>query len=133
MKIPKFILFLILFSNLTFAQKGPYRNGVVSSSQELASQVGIEILKKGGNAIDAAVGVGFALAVVYPQAGNIGGGGFMMIHLKDGKNTSVDYREKAPLLAKRDMYLDANGEVIPGLSTSGNLAAGVPGSVAGML
>ena len=133
MKILKFILILILFSNNTFAQKEFYRNGVVSSSHELASQVGIEILKKGGNAVDAAVGVGFALAVVYPQAGNIGGGGFMLIHLKDGKNISIDYREKAPLLAKRDMYLDVNGEVIPGLSTSGNLAAGVPGSVAGML
>lgn len=133
MKILKFILIFIFFSDFSFAQKELYRNGVVSSSQELASQVGIEILKKGGNAVDAAVGVGFVLAVVYPQAGNIGGGGFMLIHLKDGKNTSIDYREKAPLLAGRDMYLDANGEVIPGLSTSGNLAAGVPGSVAGML
>jgi gamma-glutamyltranspeptidase/glutathione hydrolase len=133
MKIIKFILILVLLSDYSFAQKELYRNGVVSSSQELATQVGIEILKKGGNAVDAAVGVGFALAVVYPQAGNIGGGGFMLIHLKDGKNTSIDYREKAPLLAGRDMYLDANGEVISGLSTSGNLAAGVPGSVAGML
>ncbi len=110
-----------------------FQNGVVSSSQELASKTGIEIMKKGGNAIDAAVGVGFALAVVYPQAGNIGGGGFMVVHLKDGKNISVDYREKAPLLASRDMYLDINKEVIPDLSTLGNLAAGVPGSVAGML
>lgn len=133
MKILKFISILFLLTDLTFAQKEFYRNGVVSSSQELASQVGIEILKKGGNAVDAAVGVGFALAVVYPQAGNIGGGGFMLIHLKDGVNISIDYREKAPLLAERNMYLDDNGEVINGLSTSGNLAAGVPGSVAGML
>lgn len=133
------VVFLITCS--AFSQNQSYKNGVVSSSHELASQVGIEIMKKGGNAIDAAVGVGFALAVVYPQAGNIGGGGFMVIHLKDGKNTSentsentsIDYREKAPLLAKRDMFLDADGNVIPNLSTLGNLAAGVPGSVAGML
>lgn len=133
MKIIKFILILTIFSDISYAQKEFYRNGVVSSAQELASQVGIEILKKGGNAVDAAVGVGFALAVVYPQAGNLGGGGFMLIHLKDGRNSSIDYREKAPLLAGRDMYLNEKGEVIPDISTSGNLAAGVPGSVAGML
>lgn len=133
MKIIKFILIITLFSDISYAQKEYYRNGVVSSAQELASQVGIEILKKGGNAVDAAVGVGFALAVVYPQAGNLGGGGFMLIHLKDGRNSSIDYREKAPLLAGRDMYLNEKGEVIPDISTSGNLAAGVPGSVAGML
>ncbi|MBK8553778.1 MAG: gamma-glutamyltransferase [Ignavibacteria bacterium] len=127
------ILIFVLFTSTLYAQTGGFRNGVVSSSQELASQVGIDILKKGGNAIDAAVGVGFALAVVYPQAGNIGGGGFMLIHLNDGSNTSIDYREKAPLLSERDMYLDTKGEVIPNLSTLGNLAAGVPGSVAGML
>lgn len=137
MKIIQILLSLLLICNYTFAQDLAYQNGVVSSSQELASQVGIDILKNGGNAIDAAVGVGFALAVVYPQAGNIGGGGFMMIHLKDKNgnpvNTSIDYREKAPLLSDRDMYLNSSGEVIPGLSTLGNLAAGVPGSVAGML
>ncbi len=127
------ILIFVLFTSSLFAQTTSFRNGVVSSSQGIASEVGIEILKKGGNAIDAAVGIGFALAVVYPQAGNIGGGGFMLIHLNDGKNTSIDYREKAPLLSKRDMYLDASGEVVPGLSTLGNLASGVPGSVAGML
>ncbi|HMS33665.1 MAG TPA: gamma-glutamyltransferase [Ignavibacteria bacterium] len=133
MRIIKLILILILLSDNAYAQEVYYSNGIVSSAQELASQVGIEILKKGGNAVDAAVGVGFALSVVYPQAGNIGGGGFMMIHLKDGRNTSIDYREKAPLLSARDMFLDVNGNVIPDLSTSGNLAAGVPGSVAGML
>ena len=110
-----------------------YYNGVVSSADELASNVGLEILKNGGNAIDAAVGVGFTLAVVYPRAGNIGGGGFMVIHLADGTNTSIDYREKAPSGAFRDMFLDANGDVIVDLSTVGRLAAGVPGSVAGML
>ena len=137
MKFTKIIVCLFLISGISFAQEGFYRNGVVSSSQELASNVGIEILKSGGNAIDAAVGVGFALAVVYPQAGNIGGGGFMMIHFKDKSgntiNTSIDYREKAPLLAGRDMFLNSSGDVISELSTLGNLAAGVPGSVAGML
>ncbi|CAF3788442.1 unnamed protein product [Rotaria sp. Silwood1] len=106
---------------------------MVSSAEELASQVGIDILKRGGNAVDAAVAVGFTLAVVYPGAGNIGGGGFMLIHLKDGKNISIDYREKAPISAFKDMYLDSNGHVVDGLSTSGHLAGGVPGSVAGML
>jgi gamma-glutamyltranspeptidase/glutathione hydrolase len=110
-----------------------YYNGAVSSADVLASQVGLDILKNGGNAIDAAVGIGFALAVVYPRAGNLGGGGFMVIHLADGTNTSIDYREKAPSGAFRDMYLDANGDVVVDLSTVGHLAAGVPGAVAGML
>jgi gamma-glutamyltranspeptidase / glutathione hydrolase len=124
------ITFVIIFTNV-YPQV--YRNGCISSADELASEVGIKILKEGGNAIDAAVGVGFALAVVYPQAGNIGGGGFMVIHFVGGKNTSIDYREKAPSLSSRDMYLDANGNVIEELSTTGHLAVGVPGSVAGML
>jgi len=133
LKLYIYVLVFVFFAVCLSAQKKTYLNGVVSSSNELASQVGIDILKKGGNAVDAAVGVGFALAVVYPQAGNLGGGGFMVIHLKDGLNTSIDYREKAPLKAGKDMYLDFNGEIVPGLSTIGNLAAGVPGSVAGML
>lgn len=124
------VIFVIIFTNV-YSQS--YRNGCVSSADELASEVGINILKEGGNAVDAAVGVGFALAVVYPQAGNIGGGGFMVIHFTGGKNTSLDYREKAPSLASRDMYLDASGNVIEDLSTTGPLASGVPGSVAGML
>jgi len=109
---------------------------MVSSANDLATRVGIDIMKKGGNAVDAAVGVGFALAVVYPQAGNIGGGGFMIIHLNNPDlklNTSIDYREKAPLSSFKDMYLDDSGNVIDELSTTGSLAAGVPGSVAGML
>ncbi|MEO8664294.1 MAG: gamma-glutamyltransferase [Ignavibacteria bacterium] len=127
-------IFIFLFSAcLCYSQTKSFQNGVVSSSQTLASQVGVEIMKRGGNAIDAAVGVGFALAVVYPQAGNIGGGGFMVIHLSDGRNTSIDYREKAPLLSNRDMYLNNSGEIIQGLSTTGNMAAGVPGSVSGLL
>ncbi|MCX6166034.1 MAG: gamma-glutamyltransferase family protein [Ignavibacteriae bacterium] len=124
------IVFVVFFAN---AYSQYYRNGCVSSADELASEVGIKILKDGGNAIDAAVGVGFALSVVYPQAGNIGGGGFMVIHFVGGKNTSIDYREKAPSLASRDMYLDASGNVIEDLSTTGHIAVGVPGSVAGML
>ncbi|MCB0726925.1 MAG: gamma-glutamyltransferase [Ignavibacteriae bacterium] len=137
MKFIKITVLLLLISNISSGQELTYRNGVVSSAQDIASKVGVEILKSGGNAVDAAVGVGFALAVVYPQAGNIGGGGFMMIHFNDKPgnsiNTSIDYREKAPLLSNRDMYLNSSGDVIPGLSTIGNLAAGVPGSVAGML
>lgn len=110
----------------------PAENGMVVSAQHLASQVGVEVLKQGGNAIDAAVAVGYALAVVYPAAGNLGGGGFMTIQLEDGRRTFLDFREKAPLAATRDMYLDKNGEVIEGLSTSGFLAVGVPGTVSGL-
>lgn len=124
------IIFILFFAN---AYPQYYRNGCVSSADELASEIGIKILKDGGNIVDAAVGVGFALAVVYPQAGNIGGGGFMVIQFIGGKNTTIDYREKAPSLASRDMYLDANGNIIKDLSTTGHLAVGVPGSVAGML
>lgn len=132
------ILFSLLLGLLSYSDEITtgeeyYYNGVVSSADKLASEVGIKILQEGGNAVDAAVGVGFALAVVYPQAGNIGGGGFMVIRLADGTTTSIDFREKAPLLASRNMYLDANGNVIEDLSTTGHLAAGVPGSVAGLL
>ncbi|MCL4143235.1 UNVERIFIED_CONTAM: hypothetical protein GTU68_002528, partial [Idotea baltica] len=105
---------------------------MVVSAHPLATQVGLEILEKGGNAIDAAVAVQFALAVVYPAAGNIGGGGFMVIRQADGKVYTLDYREKAPATSERDMYLDSQGNVIPNLSWLGHLAAGVPGSVAGM-
>lgn len=109
------------------------KNGVVSSEQGLASQVGLDVLKRGGNAVDAAVAVGFALAVVLPHAGNIGGGGFMLIHdAKSGKDIALDFRELAPALAHRDMFLDANGKIVPGSSTSTHLAVGVPGTVAGL-
>lgn len=108
-------------------------HGMVVSAHPLASQVGIDILKQGGNAIDAAVAVQFALAVVYPAAGNIGGGGFMITRMHDGEVSALDFRETAPSLSHRDMYLDSLGEVIPHLSTRGHLAAGVPGSVAGMV
>lgn len=128
-----FVNIIFLFSSIACGQLPEYYNGAVSSANEIASVAGVDILKKGGNAIDAAVGTGFVLAVVYPQAGNLGGGGFMVIHLSNGLNTTIDYREKAPSGAHRDMYLDKSGNVIPGLSTTGNLASGIPGSVAGML
>lgn len=108
------------------------RHGIVVSVSEIASQVGVNILKRGGNAIDAAVATGLALAVVWPAAGNIGGGGFMVIRLANGKTTTIDYREMAPAAAHRNVYLDASGEYIKGSSTFGPRAAGVPGSVAGM-
>jgi gamma-glutamyltranspeptidase/glutathione hydrolase len=118
-----------------FASTGPVhaQHGIVVSVHELASQAGVEIMRAGGNAVDAAVATGFALAVVHPSAGNIGGGGFMLIRMADGKTHFIDYREKAPAGATRDMYLDAQGNVIEGASEYGYKAIGVPGSVAGML
>ncbi|HSB76724.1 MAG TPA: gamma-glutamyltransferase [Terriglobales bacterium] len=111
----------------------PAPHAMVVSVQGLASQAGVDILRQGGNAVDAAVATGFALAVVHPQAGNIGGGGFMLVRLADGASHFIDYREKAPAKATRDMYLDARGNIIPGASTIGYQAIGVPGSVAGMV
>ncbi|UCH09149.1 MAG: gamma-glutamyltransferase, partial [Fidelibacterota bacterium] len=107
------------------------RRGMVVSGNLMASRVGLSILRRGGNAIDAAVATGFALAVVEPRAGNIGGGGFMVIRFSDGRTTTIDFREKAPASATRDMYLDEQGEVIPQLSTTGILASGVPGAIRG--
>ena len=107
-------------------------NGMVVSAQHLATRVGVQVLKDGGNAIDAAVAVGYALAVVYPAAGNLGGGGFMTVQLADGRKTFLDFREKAPLASTANMYLDKDGNVIKGLSTLGHLAVGVPGTVAGL-
>ena len=109
------------------------KQGMVASEQELATQVGVEILQQGGNAVDAAVAVGFALAVVLPNAGNIGGGGFMVLHDgKSGENFTVDFREMAPSKASRDMYLDEQGNVVDGKSLYTHFAGGVPGTVAGM-
>ncbi len=109
------------------------KNGMVASEQGLATQVGLDILKQGGNAIDAAVAVGFALAVVLPNAGNIGGGGFMVLHDdKTGKDVAIDFREIVPAKASRDMYLDSQGNVIDGKSLFTHDASGVPGTVAGM-
>jgi gamma-glutamyltranspeptidase / glutathione hydrolase len=110
------------------------RHGVVASTNEVASKVGVDIMKQGGNAVDAAIAVAFALAVTHPAAGNLGGGGFMMIRLKNGRTTAIDYREMAPAAATRNVYLDKNGNVIQGEggSIEGYRAAGVPGTVRGM-
>ena len=105
------------------------RNGMVSTTDRIASEVGVEILRRGGNAVDAAIATHFALAVVNPEAGNIGGGGFMVLRMADGQTAALDFREKAPLAATRNMYLDARGELTD-RSRIGHLAAGVPGSVA---
>ncbi|MFZ5672427.1 MAG: gamma-glutamyltransferase [Pseudomonadota bacterium] len=106
-------------------------NGMVVTAQHLASRIGVEVMKEGGNAVDAAVAVGYALAVAWPSAGNIGGGGFMTIRFKDGTSTFLDFRERAPLAATKTMYLDKDGKPVEGLSLDGYLAVGVPGSVAG--
>lgn len=134
------LLFLVpvAFSGCAGGQLGAknsneYRNGMVVSAKVQAPRVGVEILKKGGNAVDAAVAVQFALAVVFPNAGNIGGGGFMVYRSAKGETNTLDYREKAATLASRDMYLDASGNPIVDKSLYGGLAAGVPGSVAGMV
>ncbi len=139
MKILKTLSIVIIISlfascntgNITADKSG--ETGMVVSAHPEASKIGADILKKGGNAVDAACAVQFALAVSYPVAGNIGGGGFMVIRMKDGKSYTLDYREKAPLKADRNMYLDKSGKVIPGLSLDSHLAAGVPGSVDGIL
>lgn len=107
-------------------------NGMVVTAQHLATQVGVDVLQRGGNAVDAAVAVGYALAVVYPAAGNLGGGGFMTLQLADGRKTFLDFREKAPIAASAAMYLDQSGNVIKGLSTTGHLAVAVPGTVSGL-
>jgi gamma-glutamyltranspeptidase/glutathione hydrolase len=107
-------------------------NGMVVTAQHLATRVGVDVLKDGGNAVDAAVAVAYTLAVVYPAAGNLGGGGFMTLQLADGRKTFIDFREKAPLAARADMFLDPAGEVVKGASTIGHRAVAVPGTVAGL-
>src|SRR5690606_22649617 len=109
------------------------KEAMVVTAHPEATKVGVDILARGGNAVDAMVAVHFALAVVYPAAGNIGGGGFMVLRGTLGRAYTLDFREKAPLAAHKDMYLDGQGEVIPGLSLDGQKAAGVPGSVDGMI
>src|SRR5208282_4756942 len=109
------------------------RHGMVVTQEAAASRVGLDVLRLGGNAVDAAVAVGFALAVTLPRAGNIGGGGFMLIHRADlNKTIAIDYRESAPALTTRDVFLDANGEADPFKSRFSGLAIGVPGTVAGL-
>lgn len=136
-------LTLLLFLSVALAaQINPYNysiqkriecnNGAVVSAHPLASKVGVEIMKKGGNAFDAAIATQLALAVVYPGAGNIGGGGFLLGVMSNGKTVALDYREKAPAAASRNMYLDANGNAQTNLSQNGHLSSGVPGTVAGL-
>ena len=129
------LVILLLATTTGLASKRPVRakNGMVVSADLLASNVGVRILQQGGNAVDAAVAVGFALAVTFPGAGNIGGGGFMVIRMADGRTTTFDYREKAPSAARKDMFLDAKGNFVPERSQDGYLSSGVPGSVAGLL
>lgn len=129
------VLVSVLNVTLAFAREPVRaRHGMVASTNEVASRVGVEIMKRGGNAIDAAIAVAFALAVTHPSAGNLGGGGFMMIRLRDGRTTAIDYREMAPGAAHRNVYLDKNGNLIEGEGGSlvGYRAAGVPGTVRGM-
>jgi len=127
-------LLLLVALPLSAASSAPVRarHGMVASSSEIASRVGVDIMKKGGNAVDAAVAVAFALAVTWPAAGNIGGGGFMLIRNADGTTDAIDYRERAPLASTRDMYVGSNGKVIEGATTDGYKAIGVPGTVAGL-
>ena len=139
MRLPHKLLFYLLLSSflarLCVASTQPVRaqHAMVVTVHQLATKVGVEILQSGGNAVDAAVATGFALAVVHSPAGNIGGGGFMLIRMADGKTHFLDYREKAPAAATRDMYLDAQGSVIPQASQIGYKSIAVPGSVAGMV
>jgi gamma-glutamyltranspeptidase/glutathione hydrolase len=125
-------------NGLPYRDEQPVRakNGMVVSVHHLASDVGVQILQSGGNAVDAAVATGFALAVVYPIAGNLGGGGFMLLRTHDGRSTFIDFREQAPLAATADMYLDAKGNVLPednlNSSITGYRAIATPGSVAGL-
>ena len=129
------LLLLVLPGGLLCAPMHPVHgsHAMVASVHELASRAGVEMMRAGGNAIDAAVATGFALAVVHPQAGNLGGGGFMLIRMADGAIRFIDFREKAPAKATADMYLDERGNVIPQLSLVGYRAIGVPGSVAGLV
>jgi len=144
-----FVWFAVALAPVAFAQTAPQldatrqtippargilaHNGMVVAQEQRAARIGIEILDRGGNAVDAAVAVGFALAVTYPRAGNLGGGGFMVIHLaKDNRDTAIDYRETAPAAATQDMFLDAKGEPDPAKSRDSGLAVGVPGTVAGL-
>src|SRR5438067_4624290 len=129
------LLLVVAFASAMAAPMRPAhgQHAMVASVHELASKAGVETMQAGGNAVDAAVAVGFALAVVHPAAGNIGGGGFMLFRSADGPSHFLDYREKAPEKATATMYLDANGKYIPGSSTVGYKAISVPGSVAGMV
>jgi len=132
----KLLPLLLLFSTSLYAAAPEplrARHGMVTSTSPIASRIGVDIMRRGGNAVDAAVAVALALAVTWPSAGNIGGGGFMLVRKADGTAEAIDYREKAPLASTRDMYLDASGNVIKGASTEGYKAVGVPGTIAGLV
>jgi gamma-glutamyltranspeptidase/glutathione hydrolase len=131
----KIIIFSIIYflqSSISFSQNHYGKNGMVASASHYASQAGLEILKKGGNAVDASIATAFTLAVTWPFAGNLGGGGFMVIHTGDGEVTTFDFREKAPLASTKDMFLDENGDIISGSNHNTAMAIGVPGTVAGL-
>ena len=136
LKLILIIIILLLIAFIPFYQlyskTKSYQHAVVVSDTEIATEAGLQILKEGGNAIDAAVTVAFVLAVVFPQAGNIGGGGFLVYHKADGTVSTINYREIAPLKANKNMYLDDKGNIISDLSIKGPLAAGIPGTVAGI-
>ena len=129
-----FVLALLCIQPCQAASPAPAaaENGMVVTAQQHATRIGVEVLARGGNAMDAAVAVGYALSVVYPAAGNLGGGGFMTVQFADGRKTFIDFRETAPLAATANMYLDAQGNVVPDLSTRGYLAVAVPGTVSGL-
>src|SRR5262245_50115573 len=127
------LTFCILSPEPVLAQATPSRNGMVVAQETRAARVGVEVLEKGGNAVDAAVATAFALAVTYPRAGNIGGGGFMVIHLAGAnRQIAIDYRETAPKATTPDIFLDANGDPDPRKSRDSALSIGVPGTVAGL-
>ncbi len=134
-RLSGFLLSLALAVPLLGAWNEPVRarHAMVASTSEIASRIGADVMKRGGNAVDAAVAVGFALSVTWPSAGNLGGGGFMLIRKADGTTEAIDFRERAPLAASRDMYLDAQGNVVPKMSTDGYRAVAVPGTVAGLM
>ena len=131
-------LLLLIISCKTIPEKQPVLRGVLSenamvvSARKEASQIGLQILKQGGNAFDAMVATELSLAVAYPFAGNLGGGGFMVYRTNSGEVGALDYREKAPLAASKNMYLDENGNIIPDKSTLGAMSVGIPGTIAGM-
>ena len=134
MNSKRFYLFLLALTLIIFHINAQTyaKNGMVASSNSLSSKTGIAILKKGGNAVDAAIATAFSLAVTLPSAGNIGGGGFIVFMNTDGKVTTIDFREKAPLAATNDMYLDTNGDLIGDSNHKSIKAIGVPGTVAGL-
>src|ERR671918_304373 len=130
MKRALFAVLLLFTVSVHAASREPVRakSTMVASTSEIASRIGADVMRRGGNAVDAAVAVGLALAVTWPSAGNLGGGGFMLIRKADGTSEAIDYRERAPLAATRTMYLDAEGNVVKGLSIQGYKAVAVPGT-----